>query len=159
MQVGLYEVLQTDTHHPRLQIKESLSASSRIDKPEAVVEFLNTQFHLDKQIDEFVYLITTTASLMPTAVFLISKGTFNMSAINQRDLFIPVLLTGACTIFIAHNHPSSRVTPSSADNAIFKRIKEVADTLGVILCDFLIIGEGYYSYKESGELESSSLIG
>ncbi len=69
-----------------------------------------------------------------------------------REVFIRALLCGAVFIVVAHNHPSLNVVPSNEDVQVAKRFKEAGKLLGVKLGDFLIIGNGYYSFADVGIL-------
>lgn len=51
----------------------------------------------------------------------------------------------------AHNHPSGNLTPSQADIALTKKIKEGGRLLEIQLLDHLILtSESYYSFADEG---------
>ncbi|MGA0846913.1 MAG: JAB domain-containing protein, partial [Luteolibacter sp.] len=57
-----------------------------------------------------------------------------------------------------HNHPSGEPTPSEADRALTRRIREAADLMQIHLLDHVIVGRKrpgappYFSFKEHGLL-------
>ncbi len=80
----------------------------------------------------------------------IAKGGINASSISARELFIEALQKKATAIILVHNHPSGDPTPSSADIAFTKQIKEAGEMIGIPLLDHIIIGNNrFVSFKES----------
>ena len=71
-------------------------------------------------------------------------------------------MAGAYGFVLAHNHPSGDSSPSDADRAITRRIREAADILNVNFLDHVIIGSanmltdgtdrGFFSFREHGLL-------
>jgi DNA repair protein RadC len=65
----------------------------------------------------------------------------------------PALHTMACSVIIAHNHPSGKLEPSDMDLKITKKVKAALDLIDVKLLDHFIVTEnGYYSFAEEGDL-------
>ena len=51
-------------------------------------------------------------------------------------------------MIVAHNHPSGDLTPSEADLAVTKRLKESAKILGINFLDHIIFSKrGFYSVE------------
>lgn len=80
------------------------------------------------------------------------KGTLNTSTVHPRDIFRIALESNSKAIVIAHNHPSGKTTPSSADMDITKRLSQVGEVVGIDLLDHLVIGDDYYSFREEQQL-------
>nr|MBI3612638.1 DNA repair protein RadC [Nitrospirota bacterium] len=51
-----------------------------------------------------------------------------------------------------HNHPSGDQQPSAEDKATTRRLVQAGELLGIPILDHIIVGEGYFSFKESGLL-------
>ena len=91
---------------------------------------------------------------------IVTSGTATGSLVHPREVFRPAIRHGATAIIMAHNHPSGDTTPSSADLAVTKKIKEAAKCIDLEFHDHVIIGEkqncpnnlGYYSFSEAGFL-------
>ena len=62
------------------------------------------------------------------------------TAIDAGAIFREALASRAEEIIVAHNHPSGDPTPSKADVAATKELKDLASRLGVVLIDHIIIG-------------------
>jgi DNA repair protein RadC len=70
---------------------------------------------------------------------------------NPRYILILALHTLACSIILAHNHPSGILVPSAADITLTKQIKCALDLIEVKLVDHLIINEKtYLSMSDEG---------
>ncbi len=83
----------------------------------------------------------------------ISEGTLNASLVHPREVFHPAITELAAAIILMHNHPSGERQPSSEDRHITQRLVSVGKLLDIPVLDHIIIGkEGYFSFKEEGEL-------
>jgi DNA repair protein RadC len=72
---------------------------------------------------------------------LVSVGHENgTAAIDAGAIFREALKVGAEEIIVAHNHPSGDLTPSKADVAATKELKDLAVRLGVVFLDHMILG-------------------
>ena len=99
-----------------------------------------------------VLLNTKHAYLMHTEV---SVGTLNASLVQPREVFGPAVREGACTILLAHNHPSGDPTPSAGDRELTTRLKECGKLLGIEVLDHVIVGNGtdrWFSFRDTGSL-------
>ncbi len=55
--------------------------------------------------------------------------------------------------FIVHNHPSGDPTPSSADIAMTREVREAAEKLGISVHDHVVIAKsGHASFRALGLL-------
>ena len=73
---------------------------------------------------------------------LVSVGHEDGTAqIDAGAVFRDALKAGAEEVVVAHNHPSGDLTPSKADIAATKRLREAGELLSVPLLDHLILGK------------------
>ena len=70
------------------------------------------------------------------------QGDNNSSMVRAADVFRQPMAAGASSVILAHNHPSGNPNPSPQDIRVTKRLKEVADELGIGLLDHVVIGRG-----------------
>lgn len=80
------------------------------------------------------------------------KGTINAAVVYPRVIIQKIIEHNAAAIVLGHNHPSNVCTPSTADKSITKRIQNACSTIDVSVLDHIIVGDGIYSFAESGEL-------
>lgn len=130
---------------------EYLQADS-FDNAGIVVEMLNKMFCLDRQSEEYIYMIALNAANKILGIFEISHGTVNTALCNPREILIRALLCGAVNIILVHNHPSGVTNPSNEDIAVYSRVKKAGEVIGIGVLDNIIIGDSYYSFEERGFL-------
>jgi DNA repair protein RadC len=98
-------------------------------------------------------------------MFLISVGTLNETPAHPREILRPIIIANCYGFCLAHNHPSGDATPSEADRALTRRMREAADLMQIHLYDHVIMGRhkspqeahgntkpSYFSFKEHGLL-------
>lgn len=150
MRITTYRTeLNEDQHNVLVKENSCNCPIDSLNNPQSVMEMLNGVFRLNRQAEEYVYMIALNTKGKPLGVFEISHGTINQSICNPRDIFIKALLCGAAGIILAHNHPSGDVTPSKNDMEIYKIVKDAGQLLGIGLLDNIIIGNEYYSFTEN----------
>jgi len=71
--------------------------------------------------------------------FQATQGSTNQCAIYPANVFRFLLLSGASSFIMAHNHPGGVETPSSADWAVTKKLQSAGKTLDIAFFDHLII--------------------
>ena len=82
-----------------------------------------------------------------------ARGTVNHTPVYPREVVKRALELQATALILVHNHPSGDPTPSRADIEMTAAIKEAAGTLGIVVHDHLIIGNGQHlSMRREGLL-------
>lgn len=83
----------------------------------------------------------------------ISTGGRTSTIVDAKVVFGRALEARASAIVIAHNHPSTSLSPSKADIDITRKLFAAGKTLDLDLLDHLIITDkGYYSFKDEAEI-------
>lgn len=83
----------------------------------------------------------------------ITKGIANKTMVHPREVFRVALLDAACSVIIAHNHPSGSTEPSNEDLQITTRLNEAGKVMGIDVLDHIIISrKSYCSLRERGHL-------
>ena len=103
-----------------------------------------------KQTEEFhILYLNTKCQLIKDETH--STGTVNSSSVYPREILKHVLDIGATSIILVHNHPSSDISPSSADISITQKIRDALKTIDVPIHDHIIVGKGnFFSFKSFG---------
>lgn len=73
-------------------------------------------------------------------------GTIDQTPVYPREVIKRALDLGASAVIMVHNHPSGDPTPSEADIAITKRIKQISEPLGIRLHDHVIIAKNVHIF-------------
>ncbi len=85
---------------------------------------------------------------------LVSMGSFRATIVEPMEVFSIPLQKRAVKLVLVHNHPSGRLTPSTADKDITDHMIQVGRIMNVPVLDHLIITENsYYSFVNTGLLE------
>lgn len=151
MRIEKSNIILDDSYKPVLvkEFAKNYTEVDMMDTPEKIVQVMNDVFHLDKQAEEYLYLIAMTAKCKPISIFEVSHGTHNSSLAGIREIFIRALLCGAVNFIILHNHPSGVAIASSEDIKLTKKMKEAAKLIDITFCDHIIIGkDSYFSFKQ-----------
>ena len=82
----------------------------------------------------------------------VAEGGLCGTVVDVRCVFQVGLKANACSVIVAHNHPSGNEMPSEADKSITQKIKEAGKFLDIPLLDHLIMlpGDGYMSFADDG---------
>jgi len=80
----------------------------------------------------------------------VAEGGLCGTLVDVRCIFQTALKANACSIIVAHNHPSANEIPSEADKSITQKIKEAGKFLDIPLLDHIILlpDEGYTSFAD-----------
>ena len=139
-------------------VKEEVSRAD-MSTPEAVYQYLAGELRYEQQENFVVLLLDTRRKLIKQCN--ISKGTANRTLVHPRDVFREAILCGACSIVVAHNHPSGDISPSKADREMTVALLRAGETLHIPVMDHVIIGTEngtgrlpYFSFRASGLIHS-----
>jgi len=81
------------------------------------------------------------------------RGTVDQAPVYPREVVKRALELGASALILVHNHPSGDPTPSRADIAITREVKDAADKLGIAVHDHVVIAKaGHASFRALGLL-------
>ena len=116
--------------------------------PELIYRLMKDYVELTSLAEEEFYVIAMNSKSRILGLFMLSHGTVNATIASPREIFHRALLIGAANIVVVHNHPSLDTEPSRDDIMSTRRIKEAGDLIGIKLLDHIIVGDGYYSFKE-----------
>ncbi len=81
------------------------------------------------------------------------RGTIDGASVYPREVVKEALFKNAAAVIFTHNHPSGVCEPSSADEAITKRLVEALALIDVRVLDHVVVGVGEsVSFAERGLL-------
>ena len=95
-----------------------------------------------KQKEERVFVLPLdgTGKVLAKPILVSVGHTDGTAAIEAGAVFRAALKVDAEEIIVAHNHPSGNPTPSESDIAATAELKALAERLGVIFLDHIILG-------------------
>jgi DNA repair protein RadC len=118
----------------------------KLNSPEQIYEYCLDMKHLDQEV---VRVISLNSKLHEISSKDISIGLVDSSLVHPREIYKEAIKNGAVYIILVHNHPSGVVIPSKDDKIITQKVKEAGEIIGIKLLDHLIIGNGFYSFKQN----------
>jgi DNA repair protein RadC len=85
-------------------------------------------------------------------VYDMAAGGITSTVLDLRLLLSVALKTAAVGIILCHNHPSSKLKPSSQDKDVTSKIKEACKYFDLVVLDHIIISpeREYYSFADEG---------
>jgi len=121
----------------RLQmVREGSIKAHSITKAKDIIKAIKSFTHSDREFLIGLYLNSRNQVI---AHHVISIGTVNAAIVHPREVFKLAIMKNACSVIIAHNHPSGGLDPSDADLKITKRLIAAGKILGIELLDHILI--------------------
>lgn len=137
-------ILEASREAIDLKFKRGMSFTS----PDTSKNFLQAKLvGQEREIFAVLFLDTKHRLLAYEEMFF---GTIDGSEVHPRVVMKRALEVNAAAMIISHNHPSGDPSPSAADRALTKRLKETANLLDIRVLDHVIIGSYPYSMAEAG---------
>lgn len=101
-------------------------------------------------VEQFKILLLNRGNKV-LGVYEVSTGGVTGTVADPKLIFTAALKANATAVILAHNHPSSNLKPSHADEQLTMKIKEGGRLLDIQILDHLIMSnEGYYSMADEG---------
>lgn len=155
MRVNCYELNQNEGI-PCL-VKDSgvnYPEEKNLDGPAKISNMMRKVFDADKKAEEHVWLLSMDSKMKLLGILEVSNGTVNSASVAPREIFIRLLLTGAASFVLVHNHVSGCVEPSKEDVETTKRMSVVGALMNIPLMDHIIIGGlNQFSFKKEKMLD------
>lgn len=128
-----------------------------VNRPELIVEYMKGAFDSHPEQESF-WVILLDRKNFAKGRQMISLGTLSSCLAHPREIFRAAVVGSAAAIICVHNHPSGDPSPSSADVAVTRIIREASKVMEIDFLDHVIIGQknkdphhvGYYSFREAG---------
>ena len=126
----------------RLKTRHYLKSSS-----EVIDYLLFSMKGLEVEAFTVIYL---DSSLAVIDAEVAAEGTINVNNVYPREIIRKALSHNAAALIVAHNHPSGALTPSPQDRKLTRSLYLACSMMQIRLLDHLIIGDGHYSFADSG---------
>lgn len=152
MKTYIYDLVKDCNNRPELSVSRTIECCSNITCSKDVYELVVPEVGLDRMYEEYVFLLALNNAGCPVGIFCVAHGSASGSFSNIQGIAIRLLLVGASSFIVVHNHPSGRVTLSSEDYRTFKTLKSLGALLEVKLLDYIVVGNGYYSIADDEKL-------
>lgn len=112
-----------------------------------------TVWELPLDLRESFYALYLDRSNKLLGYLLISIGGVTGTVVDPKVIFQTALKANACSVILAHNHPSGNPEPSRNDLLLTGKLKEAGELLEIQVLDHLILlPGGYHSMADAGEI-------
>lgn len=118
--------------------------------PQVVSDYL--QLWSARLTEEAFGVLWLTNKHQLIAAEVLAAGTISSANVYPRVVLRAGLKANAAACIVFHNHPSGDPTPSTADIALTKRLREALDLIDIQLLDHLVVGHRVVSLAELGLL-------
>lgn len=151
MKLECYDLRLDDSGRSQLVVVGNVVCDGRLayNRPDIIYALMRDKVGMCKFAEEYVYMLALNTKCKMIGMFQVSKGSVNASIVGPRECLIRALAIGAASIVLVRNHPSQDVTPSNDDKLVTQRMREAGALVGVPLSDHIIVGDGYYSFREN----------
>ncbi|HRE65814.1 MAG TPA: JAB domain-containing protein [Cyclobacteriaceae bacterium] len=101
-------------------------------------------------VEQFKVLLINRANHV-LGIVAISTGGMTGTVADPKIIFASALKANACSLILAHNHPSGNRQPSQADIDLSRKVREGGKLLEIQVLDHIIVTtEGYTSLSDEG---------
>lgn len=122
----------------------------KLNTADKVYEYLKYELKYKTQEHFYALYLDSKKSLIEKKLLFV--GTLNKTITHPREIFKYAYLLNASSIICVHNHPSGDVEPSKDDYITTRNLIDIGRLHGIEISDHIIIGDGYYSFYESGKI-------
>ena len=144
-----YAQLHAVLEMARRALNEEITQRSALDSPTAVRNYLHLLLRARRN-EVFVALYLDTAHCLIRSEE-VAQGSLNETRVYPRELARKALQHNAAAVIVAHNHPSGNTTPSAADLALTRQLRDALNLLEIKLLDhFLVAQHQVISFAEQG---------
>ena len=121
-------------------IQQTLNTNDVMTSSEQVKDCLS--IHLAREQDEWFEVMFLTSQHRLISFERLFRGTVNSSYVHIRVIARKALELNAAAVILTHNLPSGITEPSSDDQQITTRIREVLDMFDIKVLDHFIVSSG-----------------
>lgn len=127
--------------------------------PEDVSAFLRSIWNKDTfELREEFYVILLNNAKNVIGWCKTSMGGKTATIVDISQVVTIALLGNACSVVVAHNHPSGVLKPSQADINLTNRIATALKWHDLTLDDHLIlVKQGFYSFRSHGKIKAKPI--
>ena len=134
-------------------VKESSRGKSLLDS-NSVFNVMKPVFAEEGDVER-MYCIFIDEKNRVIAIEKIASGTISSAVIYPRELIKRILAHKAAAAILVHNHPSRDTAPSIEDKFLTMKLALALSSIDVTLHDHIIVGDGYYSMADSGDIKAT----
>ncbi len=133
--------------------KVKFSQRQRIGSSKEAVAIFRAIWSQSMELREECYILLLNRANHVLGWYRASQGGASGTVIDPKLVFGVALKCNACSVILAHNHPSGNTQPSSADLTLTKQLVEGGKLLEISVLDHVILtAESFFSFADEGHI-------
>ena len=134
--------------------REECSERPIVDSWDKLIGYLRTAM-AHEMVEQFRVLFLDRRNVL-IADEVQHRGTIDHTPVYPREVVKRALDLDASAIIMVHNHPSNHPAPSKADIEMTRTVREIVESLGIVLHDHIVISRrGHTSFRQLGLLDGA----
>ena len=139
-----YIMVKDNFSHAKLEEVGCYDYHGELKYTDHVYSMLNSLFKMDSLITEVSYVIAFDHEKLPKGICKVGQGGLNETPTPMQPIFTFLLLTGASSFVVVHNHISNMPNASESDKTITKMIGTLATAFDMEFIGHMIINPNGY---------------
>lgn len=140
-----YIMVKDKFSHAKLEEVGYYDYSGELKYTDDIYNMLNLSFKMDSLITEVSYVIAFDHKKMPKGICKVGQGGLSETPAPMQPIFTFLLLTGASSFIVAHNHISDMPNASESDKMITKMLGMLGMALDMEFIGHMIINPNGYT--------------
>ena len=139
----------------KLSYRHTVQAADRpqVRSSREAADVLRANWSDDMELQESFNLLLLNRANRVIGLYTVSKGGLTGTVVDAKLVYAAAVKALACSIILAHNHPSGNLRPSQADIDLTHKLTEAGKVLDIAVIDHIILGQdSYYSFADEGRL-------
>lgn len=121
--------------------------SQPLDNSNKLVEWLKDYIGMENKENLIVIFLNSNNQVIAYRKVAIGSKSYVM--VDNKAIFLEAVKCNASAIFLAHNHPSGKASPSNNDIKLTEDLLLAANIIGIPILDHIIVtNSSYYSFKQ-----------
>lgn len=151
-----YIVIKDKKNHPKLEEARNFDWVGELSSTDEIRRMLNEVFRMNKLSTEMSYVVALDHAKKLKGVCQIGHGDASQVLTSMQNIFTFLLLTGANSFVLAHNHVSEMPIASYDDNIITSKASNLADIFDIEFIGHMIVHPGGYNI-DGGIMDGTEL--
>lgn len=139
-----YIMLKDEFSHAKLEEIGCYEYQGELKYTDDIYNMLNNTFKMDSLITEVSYVIAFDHTKMPKGICKVGQGGLSETPTPMQPIFTFLLLTGASSFVVVHNHISDMPEASESDKMVTKMMEMLGTAFDMEFIGHMIINPNGY---------------
>ena len=140
-----YIMVKDNFSHAKLEEVGCYNYYGELKYTDDTYNMLNESFKMDRLITEASYVIAFDHAKMPKGICKVGQGGLGETPTPMQPIFTFLLLSGASSFIVVHNHISDMPNASESDKLVTKLIETLATSFDMEFIGHMVISPNGYT--------------